>query len=293
MKLTNKLDLPQAIVDAVRNDGYTRGDSHISVTGLLRPPRLAVLEAKHAAEIEEDVSDRIWSLFGQSIHTILERANRVGVAERRLSIEIEGWKISGGMELYEENGILCDYKTTSVWKLIKGDLEEWEKQLNMYSVILRHHGHKVNRLQVIAILRDWSKGEAERDPLYPQAQVVNVEINLWDETEAFKFMRTRVILHQQAQFSLPECSSEDRWARPDVWAVMKEGRKTAVKLYENENDAKAHVGFDKALSVVHRPGVSVRCKSYCRVSKFCSQYQASLANSVGPTDAVNSNEQAV
>lgn len=284
LPLTNRAELPQAIVDAVANDGYSRGQSDISVTGLLRPPRLAVLEERHAHEIVEDASDRIWSLLGQSIHTILERANRTAIAERRLSIEVEGWTISGGMDVYQEDGALLDYKVTSVWKLIKGDLEEWEKQLNLYSVILRHHGHKVERLQIVTILRDWSKMEAERDPTYPQAQVVNINIPLWEPKRAFGFLRERVILHQQARFQLPECSPEDRWARPDVYAVMKQGRKTAVKLYSSENEAKAHVGFDKALYVVHRPGMSVRCKSYCSVSKFCTQYRSCLVLSERPAE---------
>lgn len=275
MKLTNKLDLPQAIVDAVRNDGYTKGGANKSVTGLLKPPRIGVLEEHHHNEIEEDVSDRIWSLFGQSIHTLLERANRTAVAERRLAIEVEGWTISGGMDLYEENGTLHDYKTTSVWKLVKGDLEEWEKQLNLYAVILRAHGHKVQRLQVVAILRDWSKSEADRDEHCPQAQVVNVDIKVWDPMIAAAFMRERVILHQQASLTnLPLCSPTDRWARADVWAVMKAGRKKAVRLHANEADAKECATAEgKGHFVTHRPGMSVRCMSYCRVSAFCEQWK--------------------
>jgi hypothetical protein len=270
----------------VANDSYSKGDADISVTGLLRPPRIAVLEKQHEHEIQEDASDRIWSLLGQSIHTILERANRIAIAERRLSIPIEGWIVSGGMDVYEEDGILLDYKVTSVWKVIKGDLEEWEKQLNLYSVILRHHGHKVEKLQVIAILRDWSKMEAERDPTYPQSQVVNMNIPLWSLDRADQFMRERVILHQQARISseLPECTPDDRWARPDVWAVMKIGRKTAVKLHSKENEARAHMGFDRNLYVVRRPGMNVRCNSYCAVSRFCTQYQSSLVSSKVPSE---------
>lgn len=287
--LTNRANLPQAIVDAVSNDGYTKGDADISVTGLLKAPRIGVLEMLHNHEIVEDASDRIWSLFGQSIHTILERANRTAIAERRLSMEVEGWKVSGGMDLYDEAGILTDYKTTSVWKLIKGDLDEWTKQLNLYAVILRHHGHVVTKLQVVAILRDWSKMDASRDPEYPQAQVVNIEIPVWDVDTAAKFMRERVILHQQANLKLPECSPEDRWARPDVYAVMKVGRKSAVKLYSNENEAKAHAGFDRTLSVTHRPGMSVRCNSYCAVLPFCLQGQ----QLVNPTKELPENNEAL
>src|SRR3954463_10849323 len=38
MKLTNRLGLPEPIVAAVANDGYSRGDADISVTSLLKPP---------------------------------------------------------------------------------------------------------------------------------------------------------------------------------------------------------------------------------------------------------------
>lgn len=276
MKITNKLGLPQAIVDAVTNDSYSKGDADISVTGLLSPPRQRILKEKHQDEIVEDVSERIWALLGQSIHTILERANRDAIAERRLSIEVEGWKVSGGMDVYEENGTLHDYKITSVWKLVNGDLDEWVEQLNLYSVILRHHGHKIEKLQIQAILRDWSKGEAERDLSYPQAQVVTIDIPLWPEEKAYQFMRERVILHKQARLSLTECSPKDRWQKEDVWAVMKKGQKRAVKLYSSEKEANLHVGFDRNLSVVLRPGMSVRCKSYCNVAQFCDQYQGML-----------------
>lgn len=283
MKLTNRLDLPAAIVDAVRNDGYSRGAADISVTGLLKPPQITRLESLHQEEIEEDASDRIWSLLGQSIHTILERANRVAVAEQRLSITVEGWVVSGGMDVYAEGDTLIDYKVTSVWKVIKGDLEEWERQLNLYAVILRHHGHLVKKLQVVAILRDWSKREAERDSNYPQAQVVNIDIPLWEETRATSYMRARVLLHQQE--GVPQCTPEDRWAQSDVWAVMKVGRKTAVRLYNSEAEADAHAAQESALFVMHRKGVSVRCASYCRVSQFCPQYQ-SIRNKAGSLDEV-------
>ena len=275
MKYTNKLDLPDAICEAVKNDGYSQGDAEYSVTGLLRPPRQLALEKLHAEEVTEDISDRIWSLMGQSIHTILERANKIGIAERRLSTEVNGVKISGGMDLFDENGILTDYKVTSVWKVIKGDLEEWEKQLNLYSVLLRHHGHRVEKLQVVAILRDWSKMEAQRDAAYPQAQVVNIEIRLWPPGKAEAFLKQRVLMHQAAKTELPFCSAEDRWQRADVYAVMKTGRKSAVRLYDNSHDAASHAAREAGASVVKRPGASIRCESYCAVAQFCSQFQKS------------------
>lgn len=282
MKLTNRMQLPQPLVDAVANDGYTRGDADLSVTQLISPPRKIVLERAYADKIEEDVSDRIWSLMGQAIHTILERANSTGIAERRLSITVQGMKISGGMDAYyPATGLLCDYKTTSVYKLLgDGVPVEWTEQQNIYAHMLRANGDTVSRIEVVAILRDWSKSKARLDPLYPQCQVATVLIPLWTPEKAAAFINDRVVLHKQAALTLPQCTPDDRWERPGKFAVMKIGGKRAVRLYETEAAAKDHASMEPNLFVEPRPGESVRCMSYCSVSKHCDQFQRSIAKEV-------------
>jgi hypothetical protein len=212
-------------------------------------------------------------------------------------MEIEGWKVSGGMDLYDDGGTLSDYKVTSVWKLVKGDVEDWEKQMNLYSVILRHHKHKVDRIQIHALLRDWSKREADRDPNYPQAQIVTVSIKLWDASIAEKFMRERVILHKQARLTgqLPDCTEKERWVRDEAWAVKKIGNKTAMRggVFKTEAEARAFVGFDKDKIIEHRPGTSTRCANYCAALPWCSQGQATLSQSVRPADEANQTKEAV
>jgi len=275
MKLTNRMNLPEAIVEAVRNDGYTKGDADISVTQLVAPPQKVALEREYADQITEDASDRIFSLIGQSIHTILERANRKGVSERRLSIMVEGWKISGAMDLYEEDGVLNDYKTTSAWSVKNGIKDEWLAQLNSYAHILRENGHEVRGLRVVALLRDWSKMEAARSPDYPQSQVAVMPVELWPAQIAAKYVRDRVILHQLARQSLPSCTSSERWEKAPVFALMKRGQKKAVKLYDNRAEADSHASSDpKALYVQARPGEATRCRFYCAAAKFCPQYQS-------------------
>lgn len=274
MKLTNKMGLPEPIYNAVKNDSYGRGDADISVTQLIAPPRQVALIRTHLEEIEEDCSDRIFSLLGQAVHTILERANQTGIAERRLSIEVEGWKVSGGMDLVCAQGKLSDYKVTTSYKFKNNQVPiEFEQQLNIYAEILRQNGEPVSGLQIVGILRDWSKLEARRDPEYPQSQVVILPVTLWPSDLAQRFIRSRVILHQQARLSLPECTPEERWAKPTKFAVMKAGKDRAIKLYENEDDARSHASTDKSLRVEVRPGESVRCAAYCSAAKFCTQYQ--------------------
>lgn len=291
MKLTNKLQLPDAFVDAVKNDGYSSGGADFSVTGLLKPPKVSELERRHWDEIEEDVSDRVWSLFGQVTHLILERANKTAIAERRLSITVEGVTVSGGMDLYDEGGKLTDYKTASVYKVTSADgTSEWEKQLNMYAVILRANGHKVTSLEAVALCRDWRPSELEQalknGRAYPQAQVVNIPLKLWPDDIAEKFLRERVILHKQARLTgqLPDCTDKERWMRDEHWAVKKIGGKMAVKgsLKQTKEEAQAFLDAlpDKAKHFLeHRPGKSVRCENYCNALPWCSQGQALVDNS--------------
>ncbi len=132
---TNRANLPDAIVAAVVNDAYTKGNAEISVTGLLKPPRQAVLEAKHQDEITQDVSERVWSLLGQSVHSILEQANRRGIAERRLSIACEGWTISGGMDLYDKEQKLIELRP----RISLAQLEDWLRSRGVEKPVERHY----------------------------------------------------------------------------------------------------------------------------------------------------------
>ena len=74
MKITNNHNLPQSVVSAVSNDPYDRGGSDYTCTELISPVRQVMLRHRHGDEITEDASDRVWSLLGQAVHHILERA---------------------------------------------------------------------------------------------------------------------------------------------------------------------------------------------------------------------------
>src|SRR5258706_69449 len=149
--VTNKHGLPDAIVRAVLNDPYDRGDADFTVTQLLQPPQLARLT--QANPIPEDVSDRIWALLGHAVHVILE---------------------------------------------------------------------------------------------------------LWPIDKTIAFLHERIRDHVAA--TPRPCSDEERWHQPDKWALMKKGRKTAIKLFEAPPD---HITLDKEQFIEKRPGAFRRCESYC------------------------------
>jgi hypothetical protein len=276
MKLTNNHNLPEAIVAAIMNDSYTKGDADISVTELLSPPQLRHLKLKHYEELSEDVSDRIWSLLGQSVHTIIERASLALpniLTEVTINSEYGGWKLKGQVDnVVLSDSQLIDFKVTSAWK-VKGGVvpPEWEQQTNIYRRLLaKEKGLVIDRMSVIAVLRDWSRNEAGRSPDYPQAQVKMLDVRLWSEEEADAFINQRIAMHQAEVPAL--CTDEERWSKPEKWAVMKRGNVRAVRLFDNPIDAEHLANTASNLYVEHRPGEAVRCQTWCPVSRWCTQW---------------------
>lgn len=269
MNLTNLHGLPDALVAAVRNDPYT-GGGDISATKLIDSPQKRVLGRKYREMVVEDVSERIWSLMGQAVHTVLERAQTSALVEKRLYAEVEGWKLSGQFDrVHLDDSVMQDWKVCSVYKA-DGDVS-WTRQQNVLRWLAAQNGITVNRLEVVAIFRDWKKSEAMRKPDYPQQAVKVIGLPVWTLDEAYEYIVDRVRLHQQAEAGTTvECTNEERWYSGTVYALMKKGGKRAIKISPVRDELGAP---DAGYEVVERPGENRRCAHYCEVSSFCAQYQ--------------------
>ena len=282
MKLTNKLRLPDAIVRAIANDSYTKGEADISVTELLTPPQLRKLKLAHYDELEEDVADRVPSLRGQAFHVIVERAAAGDpnvMVEKTVYSEYGGWVVKGQVDhVLISSGELFDFKETNARKVRGGVLpREWEQQTNIYRRMLnREKGIQIGTIAVFAFIRDWSRRESRQSQDYPQAPVVRLEVPLWTDEQADAFIEERIGLHQMAE--PVACSEEDVWAKPDKWAVMKRGNVKAIRVYNNMFDADAHAGQSSVFYVEHRPGEAVRCQEWCPVSHLCPQWATDPRN---------------
>lgn len=306
MRYRNDLNLPAPLYAAIVNDPYERGDADISVTQLIDPPRKVALEEQHAMDLEEDASDRVWSLMGQAIHTILERANVTGIVEERLYTEVEGWRVSGKYDHLDlTDGVLTDWKMASVWEWVYGIRPEREQQLNLLAHIAQlSKGYRINKLRAAFIYRDWQKSKARLgDGDYPPKQVMVVDIPMWPAEIPGEFLRDRVRAHQRAQQELlPLCTDEERWAKPTTYALKKEGRKSAIRVLPSLDEAgrwailngfgrplyapdadgmhdpePPAVQLAKGISIEVRPGENTRCESYCPALEVCVQGQALVA----------------
>ncbi len=279
MRINNKYNLPIEIAKALSTSWYSGNPRKISVTRLIDSPRIFYLTVRHWDEIEEDVTDRVWTLFGSAIHAVLEKTQLADhLREERLSFEKNGVTVSGAFDVYG-NKTISDYKVTSAWNIVYGSsYDKWEKQLNLYAYMLRKAGFKPNKAQIIAILRDHQASKAKRDNSYPQSPIQIIPIKLWDIAKLEAYVDERTVLYVNAstlsEDALPLCSDDERWLSGDVWAVMKKGRKSAVKLFDNKEDADELADEKgKGHYVEFRPGTARRCEEYCPVKEFCNQYK--------------------
>ena len=285
MNVTNVLGLPQALVDAVTLEKHN-APGEVSATTLIKGVKEILLTDRHWDEITVDVKDSMWALWGTATHHLLEKEYDGTFTEEKFEQKVGDLTVTGRVDCYDmANEILYDYKTTSAWKIVYKNFEDWYKQGMIYSWLLSKKGLKVNKCKFVAILRDWSETESLRKPDYPKSPVYVYE---FDVTDADIKSVEEVIEQKIAQIesqkevaddSLPECSKDERWASADVYAVMKEGRKTSVKNFDNKEDAD---NLAKELGDKHyvetRPGVDKKCTRYCSCCEFCNYYREHYGN---------------
>lgn len=286
MKITNKHNVPETLVALASREYYSKGKSDYSVTEIISPPRIQRLRRKHHDEMEQDVSEMLWSLLGSALHVVAERGQHEGyTTEERLYAEIDGVILSGAIDIQKstpEGILITDYKFTSAWAL-RQDKFEWEAQQNIYAWLVR----KVKKtpvvgVQICALIRDWSRREAAVKADYPQAPIQVVDLPLWDNERTESYITERLNAHRESKVAadweteLPFCTEDERWMRETQYAVKREGRKTAIRVFDNEQEAKDLAEKEKGFVEI-RKGEAIRCTgNFCGVNQWCSQYQASL-----------------
>ena len=289
--ITNKHNLPQTLVNLALRDTYSRGNANISVTELIGSPRIRILRSEMTNKnmIVTDVSEILWPLLGRALHYVVEQgADEQHVAEERLFTQVAGWRLSGGIDLQilgtgadgERQVAISDYKMTTAWAVMNPK-PDWERQLNCYAYLVEKlRGWTVIGLTINAVVRDWSRHEAERRESYPAVPLVVLPQTLWSFAERERYVTERMKLHQDAERRfdwgepMPECTDEERWFRPGKLAVMKEGRVRALRLFDtHEREEAEEYARENKGYIEERPGENTRCDSYCQVAQWCDQYK--------------------
>lgn len=285
MLLTNKYNLPSSLIEVIQNKNFDLSTSdplRIGVTTLNNPPRIRQLSVRHWNEIEEDISEQLFRILGDSVHYILAKTEQdKKLIEEKLTEEVDGITLVAKPDLYDDElKTIEDYKITTVWS-VKSIKQDWINQLNAYCWFLRKAGFEVKKAYINAILKDWSKMERLRFGRdYPEIPFKRIEIPLWSLEEQEKYIRDRIALYKStlslSDENLPICTPEERWATPEKWAIHKNKNKTAKKLCSSYEEACEYVSKIKDIknkyNIIKRNGCDNRCIGYCSVNKFCNYY---------------------
>lgn len=283
MKITNKMGLPEPIVQAMVKN-YRQTPGRYGVTSLLKGATQTVLERRFHDEIAMDASEGIWALFGTAVHQILEKADADGVL-KEFRIEVPAGDgvstISGVVDLYDtKTNRVIDYKTGSVWKTKLNDWEDYRKQIALYAWMLNQLGYPCKTGQIVLFMKDHNKAEAKRKADYPQLPVHVQTFNFTNEEleEAHREALDKVLLIRDLMElptdSLPPCAPEERWNTGDRFAVMSDPKKKAIRVLDSREAAEKYMeDTGKGKFIEARPGQDKRCADYCSVSSFCPYWR--------------------
>lgn len=276
MKITNLANLPEAFVKAVSVERHNE-KGHYSATTLLKGACEVVLMDRHFDEIEVDASDMVWTVFGSAVHSIFEKQSDNSFKEEAFEVAVGNSVVTGRVDSYDlEHETLVDWKTASVWKVQFNDFDDWRKQGLIYAWLMKQNGLIVRKCQFVALLKDHSKSKARFDANYPQSPcyVYEFEVTDKDLAEIENFIKNKVAEFEEAEkvadADLKPCTESERWATSPKFAVMKEGRKSAVKLFDTREEAEKMLAtLDDKHWLQERPGENKKCSDYCVCSSFC------------------------
>lgn len=284
MKITNIYNLPQALVDFAtkQDEEHTTVENLYGVTSLLSGVRETLLKRRHRNEITQDISDMVWMIFGQAVHKIAEESGNKNDTEIGVEWKSNNIGIRGRIDYYNETlQAIEDYKTCSVWKYVYQDFDDWYKQGLMYAFILGKD--KVKRLRFHCMFKDWKVGELRnakyKGNSYPEHPMWTWEYEIKPSDYEFieQFIKDRLLIIKNsvdlADDDLPLCTEQERWNNGDTYAVMKYGRKTALRVLDTKEEAEAWARDMGGDFIETRKGIDNKCLDYCVVKEFCNHYK--------------------
>jgi hypothetical protein len=290
MNFSNRNRFPWYIEEWLKRDDYDYETGVLSATRLIAPPRQTELMRRFPDHLTCDIADRIAARYGTAIHESFERLNLREhdgcqiLQENRVHTELAGQRISGkyDMLMEQEDGSwkLVDIKSTSVWNYIHDDRkEDFQMQMSILAYILMEQGLAIcPTADIVYVFTDWKRSEARRGGNYPPERIFIKSLELLDPEATKAWLTERIALLNGLKDleldQLPQCSDKELWRKADKFAVMKRGRKSAVRVFDSmEQATELYMTLPETSHYIEtRRGLVARC-GYCYASNVCSQYK--------------------
>lgn len=272
MKVTNKYNLPDIIVEVARKFSKRRNSGNFSPTQLVMPRQILYLFDKKYDELSVDASEFIWAILGTSGHYFLEKhAPENTLVEEWIKSELSGYKLVCKPDMLEGK-TLIDWKVTTV-QATNFSKDEWEQQLNVNAYLFSRNGFDIDKLMIWAILRDWRRKEMIRDRSYPRIPMVKMEYPLWKKQYTENWILERIKYHQSED--IPECTKSEKWQGKSKFAVIKNGAKRAKRILNSFEGAQDFIiencDDPEEWDISERFAPRTRCELYCQVREVCEQ----------------------
>jgi hypothetical protein len=279
----------------MEKERYSKSGDY-SVTDLINPPRVVHLKKRYGHKVSPPLDGMVASSLGTAIHEYFEKYLDLWcdkhdydgyVLEEQVQIERQGRRVSGRYDI-REGSSLYDLKSIKVWKLIfDPTLVEYHEQQNLYRLLLKlDKDVDLDELNIVAIYKDWQEGNALRDRSYPQHQIIEYSLNLWDLKDTEKFLDTKLAelirCEDVKDEELPVCSRDERWERHQGgetlhYGILKNRKaKRATKVVKGGSlddalgVARTLKGMTKDSVIEIRYALPRRCQKYCDVNEYCS-----------------------
>lgn len=203
----------------------------ISVTTLLKPLKVILLNRKFPDTGISDYSGYFSAGVGTSVHKLLQESlqnNPVWLSEVRSEIEIDGFILSGSADaINTSDHSIHDLKTSSVYtyqklkedllKLSNGHdisllptLFDYSFQLSAYK-LLNPTLIKSDIGFIHFIFTDWQRNKAKFDTKYPPIMAATVEIPLFDPLPYIKDKLFAIRMVESGRWLFPSCTATDTW----------------------------------------------------------------------------------
>lgn len=276
MKITNNHDYPLITLEAVKqmNSKYSKGDADLSVTELIGSPLISILKERHRDELVDDVSNLMFMFYGSLAHQVIENieADYILYKEQRMFIEINNMLLSGQFDLvYKLNNkiALDDVKFTTKGVMEDPPKQEWVRQLNVYKYMFEETNEmKIDMLGIVAFARNAI--------MIDRIKSKRIIVPVYTKEKVKQYLEQRVAFHKICRDDItgriPECTREERWHEPEIYAVMKDGGKRSLKNHTDRAEAEAHAARTDKGYIEVRPEVNKRCEGGCIVVKWCWAY---------------------
>lgn len=315
MTFTNNHGIALPIAVWLAHDEYDHVDeeNYISATRLMKPLRHIVLPPRMAPADREnpDISERIATAFGHSLHDSIEKAWTKGYAENLAKLgyppaiidrvrinpkpdtlraddipvymeqrEIKsfmGYRIGGKYDLVAE-GQVQDYKSTSAFVWLMGSRDD---EHILQGSLYRWLNPKIitqDTMIINYIFTDWSRAQAKQNPKYPQLRVMSKELTLMSIEETERWVKNKLEAIKQhwntPEPQVPECTDDELWRSDPKYKYYADPTKTtrSTKNFDDAASAKQYMNVDKGgKGIIKIVPGEVKRCDYCDSFNLCTQ----------------------